>query len=317
MNIPKNINTLLDRYYKNECNSEEIEIVENFFSKLQENGLDPDTVKKDLYLKNKIYQRIQQQISTGRGRKRWIATVSTVAAAVIIGVVLFTQFWNAQPDVNILIAEAKFGEQLKVTLSDASVVYLNSGSSMSYPDSFEGLQVRKVILKGEGFFEVAKNPQQPFIVESGAIRTKVLGTKFVVNTFKTQYPEVIVTEGKVNVAVSRNNTTSIDILPNEKVVYDITNINFTKTKVLSENYAAWINGDVVFNDSNTKEIGEKLERRFNIKVVLDPGVNMNCSLSGKYAGDQLTELLESIRFVNGLQYVQSGDTLHLQKINCP
>lgn len=316
MNISKNINKLLDKYHKNECNYEEIEIIERFFSKLQENCIDPETVKKDLYLKNKIYQNIQQKITLKRKRSKWINSASA-AAAILIGVLVLTQFWNKTPDATIVVVEAKFGEQLQVTLSDASIVHLNSGSSLSYPDSFENLESRTVKLKGEGFFEITKNPEKPFIVESGAIRTKVLGTKFVVNTFKTDLPEVIVTEGKVNVTVAGRNTTTINILPNEKVVYDLSANNFIKTKVLSENYAAWIHGDVVFNDSNIKDIGEKLERRFNIKVVLDPGTTMDCLLSGKYSGDRLTELLESIHFVNGLEYHQTKDTLHLQKINCP
>ncbi|MHA7060146.1 FecR family protein [Aquimarina sp. M1] len=315
MSYPENINKLLDKYYKKECNSQEKQIVERFFLKLQENGISASEVKKDLHLKNKIYRNIEQSITP---RKRWwIQTSAAAVIIVLISSVVLTQFFRSSDNsVEYLIAKADYGEQLKVILSDSSVVYLNSGSSIEYPKTFNNIEKRNVKLQGEGFFEVTKDKEKPFIVSSGNIITKVLGTKFVISNFKTNTPSVIVSEGKVNVSKNSDSNISVDILSNEKVVFNSDKNEFTKSIVNSDNYDAWIYGDVVFNDSNLSDIAEKLSRRFNLDVKTNSEENSNCLITGRYTGDDLPELLGSIQFINGLEYKYNGTVLELKGVDC-
>ncbi len=310
MSAHKNINNLLKKYYKNSCTAEEKEIVEKFFTKLQEDGISPKEVKKDFYLKNKIYKSIQENIVPKK--KRWIPrSVAAVIVALITTGVLTFYLTLTEPTPDYTIAESKYGEQLRIVLEDSSVVYLNSGSTLQYPNSFKNLDQRNVILKGEGFFEVTKNQEQPFIVTSGSISTKVLGTKFSVNNFEETSPKVIVSEGKVNVSSTRNSTVAINILPDEKVVFNTKQNTFKKTNVESENQVSWIHGYLVFDHSNLSDIAKKLERRFNIEVVVTSKTDANCEISGKYLGSNLSELLKSMRFINGVNYTYSEKSIEL------
>ena len=82
-----------------------------------------------------------------------------------------------------------YGKRFNLVLSDGSKVYLNAGSSLRYPVKFSGEGTRKVSLKGEAFFEVAKDPEHPFIVEAQELNVRALGTSFNVSA----YPEDVLT----------------------------------------------------------------------------------------------------------------------------
>ncbi len=311
MNHPKKVHPLLKKYLQNRCTPEEKEIVEQFFEKLQQDGVSSSAIEKNIFLKKKIYDNIQRKIQ--QKRKRSIALGVAAVIVVLFTTTFLYKLYNPfYTDTDYLVADVSYGQQLQVVLSDSTIVHLNSGSSLHYPATFDHSGIREVTLSGEGFFEVTKNPNKPFIVNSGEIRTKVLGTKFVVKRFNNDSPSVIVTEGRVNVSHENNTQISVDILPDEKVTFDKTAHTFVKTTVASENYMAWIEGDIVFNNSNLIEVAKILERRFNISVKIHPAADTHCTISGKHTGAEISEVLESIGFINGINYSQSEDQIELK-----
>ncbi len=302
---------ILERYHQGQCTPEEITLVESYFEQLQIGGIQAADVQKDLHLRNKLHKKIINEL--GPVQKNWNLSRIAAVAIILIAATLFAFFYNHQT-VAYKTVIATYGKPLRLQLSDASVVYLSAGSTLVYPENFEGLTKRAIQLDGKAFFEVTKNPTQPFVVTSGNIATTVLGTKFIVNSFDQSKPSVVVTEGKVNVTYTRDQTASIDIIPNERVVLNAGQKRFVKNQVRAKDYAAWIDGSVVFNDANLSEIVAILNRRFNRNVT---ATNMaNCQIRGKYSGNNLDELLKSIKFIHGITYQYTSKGILLDGMNC-
>lgn len=156
------------------------------------------------------------------------------------------------------------GGEYKLTLNDGTTIWLNSKTSLSYPVTF-GDNERIVALDGEAYFEVAHDPQRPFIVRtSKGLDVRVLGTSFNVNSFKekSSVSTVLVT-GKVELDNQKNKT---KLSPGEMGVYsEISNI-IEISDVDTELYTSWKDGTFAFYNETIEEIFEKLSRWYNFTV---------------------------------------------------
>ncbi len=114
-------------------------------------------------------------------KRRWLTYVASAAASVVIGMFINNYFFTRPileaVDSTVLVSEAQPGQRTSVTLSDGTVVELNSNSRIEYPAIFHKGE-RKVRLEGEAMFDVAPDREHPFVVETFAYDVKVLGTKF-------------------------------------------------------------------------------------------------------------------------------------------
>lgn len=155
------------------------------------------------------------------------------------------------------------GGQYKVTLSDGSIVMLNSGSTLKFPNGFYGGE-RVVTVTGEAYFEVAKNPLKPFIVHCGNITTRVLGTKFNISAYKEDSQiKATLLSGKIK--VSQNSTqNSVVLLPGEQASVD--NSSLAVNTVNAEDYTEWRNGVFFFSNENLASVMHHLSRWYNIDV---------------------------------------------------
>ena len=106
------------------------------------------------------------------------------------------QVATGKTEYNVL--EVPRGGEYTVTLSDGTVVYLNSGSELRYPVAF-GVERRDVFLSGEGYFEVAKDAKRPFFVNADKLKIRVYGTSFNVNTYNLANVETVLVEGKIGI----------------------------------------------------------------------------------------------------------------------
>ncbi|QLE01265.1 FecR domain-containing protein [Galbibacter sp. BG1] len=316
MSRNQDFDDLLDRYYNDKCTSEEKKIIDDYFQNLQEDGISPEDVKHNLGLKNRIYKNINKNIAEKRTTTfKFFRVAAAIAMLIGISTLAYFVFQNST-ETKYLTAKAAYGDQLKLVLGDSSVVFLNSGSALSYPQNFENEGSREVTLEGEAFFQITKNPNKPFIVSTENIKTRVLGTSFNVNTFNPDQPQVVVSTGKVRVSNTANESMNVDLLPNEKAVLDLKSNQFTKSLVAAKDYEAWRNGEVVFNESNLQDVALILERRFDIKVNITSPVNTTCTINGKYSGEDLEGLLESISFIHEINYQFKDGVLKLSGKAC-
>lgn len=193
---------------------------------------------------------------------------------VVLGLIFFfsDQFSNKQSnDKTALVNRAitvitQNGERSQVILPDSSVVWLNSGTTLSYRDNFSEHR-REVILKGEAFFKVTHNEKMPFTVQCNDIVVSVLGTEFDINA----YPEtgkvcVALESGKVELSHNRLESVNYTLKPGELADYNVTDNTIQVANADVSQYASWKNGILVFKNEPIKAVFEKLERWYNIDI---------------------------------------------------
>ncbi len=162
-----------------------------------------------------------------------------------------------------------FAAQFKVKLSDGTTVWLNAGSSISYPTVFQG-DTREVELKGEGYFEVAKMPSKRFIVKIGKSSINVLGTHFNINAYEDE--EQMVTtliEGSVLVKTIQD---SAKLVPGEKAVI-VNDKSLSISKGNTDVAVGWTYKSFRFQDTPIPEIMRQIARWYDVKVIFAGEVN--------------------------------------------
>lgn len=163
------------------------------------------------------------------------------------------------------ILQVPLGGFYKLELSDGTKVWLNAGSELRYPMAFSGSE-RRVFLKGEGYFEVAKDRQKPFHVAMERAEVTVLGTAFNISAYPEE-KEILTTlvNGSVRFHSAEENA-NVTLTPGEQCVMETESGKTRVTKVDTELYTAWINGRFVFRDMPLEMIMRQLERWYDFQV---------------------------------------------------
>jgi transmembrane sensor len=163
------------------------------------------------------------------------------------------------------------GKKFQVVLSDGTTVYLNAGSSFKYPENFIDSENRQVyLLKGEAYFEVAKDVKHPFVVNTNAVNVRVLGTEFNISS----YPEdasisTVLIEGAVSIYGNKeiyNKAASLKLKPGYKASWNKIKKDVTVEEVDIKIYTGWKDGELIFKNTQFKNIIKKLERHFNVSI---------------------------------------------------
>ncbi|MBQ4915304.1 FecR family protein [Maribacter sp. MMG018] len=162
------------------------------------------------------------------------------------------------------------GKRFGVVLSDGTKVHLNAGSSITYPTFFQKNKPRKVILKGEAFFEVSKNVNQQFVVNVQDLDVKVYGTKFNVSNYtEDRETKVVLVEGSVSLSnlMEVGADKEFYLKPGYLGVFDKEEGAIADKKVNTDIYTSWMNGNLIFRDESFKNIIKKLERHYNVVII--------------------------------------------------
>ncbi len=162
-----------------------------------------------------------------------------------------------------------YGKKFEVQLSDGTLVHLNAGTSLRYPVQFVKNQNRQVYLLGEAFFEVEKDKEHPFDVNTQNVNVEVLGTKFNVDTYsENPRTDVVLVEGKVSLYKDqKTKENQVYLKPGEKGSNERGQSEITTEQVNTEYYTAWIKGSLVFKNASFDAIIKKLERRYNVTFI--------------------------------------------------
>ncbi len=162
-----------------------------------------------------------------------------------------------------------YGKKFEVQLSDGTLVHLNAGTSLRYPVQFVKNQNRQVYLLGEAFFEVEKDKEHPFDVNTQNVNVEVLGTKFNVDTYsENPRTDVVLVEGKVSLYKDqKTKENQVYLKPGEKGSNERGQSEITTEQVNTEYYTAWIKGSLVFKNASFDDIIKKLERRYNVTFI--------------------------------------------------
>ena len=204
--------------------------------------------------------------------------------------------------------EVPYGKRFNVQLSDGTLVYLNSGSSLKFPINFLQGKERKVYLQGEAFFEVAHN-KELFTVKSPGAIAAVYGTKFNFKNYQEDsFSEVILTEGSVGLKSNLYMDKFVTIKPNFKAELNKVENNIEVSQVNTKLYTSWIDGRVVFRNENIDNLILKLERLYNVSIT-----NSNQNLSSNFFNATIFVENETIEDV--LNYLQEVYDINYQVVN--
>ncbi|WP_285008267.1 FecR family protein [Pedobacter faecalis] len=204
--------------------------------------------------------------------------------------------------------EVPTGGQFRVTLPDGTLVWLNSGSSLTYPVSFKGGEKRLVTLKGEGYFEVEKDPVMPFIVQTGSQEIEVLGTHFNINCYANEHGTLTtLVEGSIRVYGDR--FTQIlkpgqQSYTNNGVLLDVKNVN-------TDQAIAWKNGLFSFKRADLETVLRPMSRWYNVEFRYQRTIP-EVSFTGKIPKTlTLQQALKTIGFL-GVKYKVKGNTVFIE-----
>ena len=300
----------LARHFSHNATPEEEHIVAEF---KKENLSEYDALKK-LWEANlnainlidfdtkKALKKIEKQVN--QKRKNIVVSLFSsargIAAAVILLVVaLFLSYrWYDQENTSPLITvnnKAMNSSSRKLSLEDGSVIWLNKGGTISYPTSFSKNK-REVTLKGEAFFEVAKDASRPFIVHTKHSQVKVLGTSFNIAAHEKN-AKITVRTGKVKVQLSRHKK-SVTLTPGYAATASAAElIKFSNN---DKNYLAWKTGIFEFENTPLEKVIASLETFYQTSFIIkDQGVV--CDLTAKLDNKKIQDVIKILKLACKLQ----------------
>lgn len=295
---------LLDRYTQGSSTPEETQLFDRFVEKMSEQP--PNWQLEDRErIKLEIYTRIKQQIQVLKPSAKVIRMPMWVRVAASIAIILSVSIYFILKNnhVEYVTISTDYGQRDTVLLADGSTIYLNARSQISFPKQFNRRK-REVTLAGEAFFEVAKNPQQPFEVTTHVVRTTVLGTSFNIQAFAKENVTVTVATGRVKVSIPKTaNKAELVLTPNQQAIYDAQNGSLEHRRNVKTNpYLAWKEGYIQFDNTPLDEAIVTLKKWYDVDITLANPQLAKCKISGKYPGDNLKNALEVIHFITKINY---------------
>ena len=199
------------------------------------------------------------------------------------------------------------GGEYLLTLSDGTMIYLNSESTLSFPVIFQGKE-RKVYLTGEAYFKVAKNTEHPFVVTAGELEVLVTGTTFGVRAYKDEKDiQTTLESGQVTVKVEGK---SVKLVPNKQVLFNKSTMGLEVRDVDVDLYLAWADGRLVYDNCPLEKILTDLGRWYNIDVFYsrDELRSYQFSLNMK-KHEEFTQVLELIGKTGEVQFEIKDNTV--------
>jgi len=250
-----------------------------------------------------------------------LPTLSKVAAlflvAAVVGLFFIDRFYveevqPVEPAFNEISMDK--GYRGGVTLSDGTKVYINSDSKIIIPKVFKSNK-REVFLEGEAFFEVAKNPNKPFLIRTKGAIVEVLGTSFAVRNYPgDNIIQTVVSEGTVSfssdnksinngVILTAGNLGRLNLDNNEIKTEHVSDIDF---------YLSWKDGYLTFQNEKMKEVAKQLERKYDIEVVFDSKEIADMKLTAELRSRSLVRVLETISMSLKIDYTLLHDRVSFE-----
>ena len=266
------------------------------------NDLIDDIREMESFDCQKNFEKTQKRINKYSTRRLWTVAVSFAAAAVVAVVAVFT--YNDKVEPEMLVAHAPVGEVLTVTLPDSSVVYLNSGSTLTYPKKF-ATDKRVVSLEGQGWFKVYASKTYPFYVNiSEGMSLYVYGTEFDVAAYPHENNiEIYLASGNLNMLLPLKDV-ECSIKPNQKLTYDTLNESIDVADGMGYD---WKEGNLCFRHSDMAEILTTLSRRFDVIIDMEnASADTNEYHASFTASETIEQILTQLSGLSGLKWHNVG-----------
>lgn len=245
-------------------------------------------------------EKIQNIESHRKSRRKtvllWIAS-SVAACMTIVSLIGWNNLTGSDTTYLITSADSK-GE---FVLPDGSVVWLNKGSRLRYVDDLKGDE-REVTLEGEGYFDVVKDTDRPFIVQAGDMSIKVLGTRFTVSAYQDSPIEAYLEEGSILATVSEHSP--VILVPDQAVIYDPEDNRFETYSENASDHTAWIDGKLEFVNKPLSDIIECLEHWYRVDISCnDIKAASDIRLSMTIRQESIDEICRALTTIANVSYI--------------
>ncbi len=254
----------------------------------------------------------------------WIGMVITV-----IGVGLFIWRNGKKEGVGLNKQTAEVftrpGSRTKLILPDGSEVWLNAGSRLTYQQPF-GDTSRAVNLIGEAFFDVVKS-NKPFIIYTGGVQIKVLGTAFNVRSYPNEKKiETSLVRGRVEVTLDKSPEKKYILKPNEKLTLNtddeivgnnhkklppplavVSNLRYLDSTTIAE--TSWVENKLVFVDESFDDIAKRMERWYGVTIIFKNDKVKNERLTGVFEKETVWQALEALQLTTSFHFSLRDDTI--------
>ena len=313
------IDTLIVIYLEGKASQDEILKLESWVQESDENkahfrqfkNLWEATIELPVSA-DKALTKVLRQINSGQKRINFWQILQRVAAILFIPLVISLLWLNTARNSGITNSAiiynktvAAFGTFSILQLPDWSKVWLNSGSSLRYPDKFIRGN-RTVELVGEAYFEVHSDKSKPFFVNTPYFTVKATGTKFNVRTEdKFRTPSVTLVEGKVAVQKKDSdnmNTLISDLNPNQHLIYDTLTGQVSIQTEDTYKHVAWKDGKLVFRNDNISEVARRISQQYNVDIEIKGEKIKQYRYRATFEKEPLDELLRLFKISSQIDY---------------
>lgn len=313
---------LFERYLHNEASEAEEQLLaetlrhDRQIHSILEDGLRNADPGMDEETSNRMYERIRTSIPVKKkplfAQPIWRRSLRWAAIFILPLISAFSVYFLmngniAGNGIPVTVTAGK-GEKAEITLADGSRVWLNSGSSLTYNETFSRKE-RNVYLTGEAYFEVAKDKKHPFTVKTNEMDIQALGTAFNVSAYDTeQFFSSVLLEGKVKVSAYGQ---EYILEENERAIYDKTNHTLTTDKVYASDFVEWKNGNLYFQNRSFEEIANTLARVFNVEIGFVSEELRPIRFSGTLGGSSIRNTLDILSLTSPMRYEMNGTVIEL------
>ncbi|MFT3948747.1 MAG: DUF4974 domain-containing protein [Agriterribacter sp.] len=270
--------------------------------------------------------------------KKWMAAAASLVLITLAAVYFYTgpeQKQTASNDTNEM--NTMPGTRSKTVLPDGTIVWLNSDSRITYNVDF-GVNKREVVLIGEAFFDVAHNADVPMVVHAKNVNIRVKGTAFNVRSYPdNNRVETSLIRGAVELTTNKDPERKILLKPNEKIVLDVADadaagvvatspkpekasvkhnlyhiqqLDGSRYNVIPE--ISWVQNELVFDNEVFTEVISKMEKWYNVEIVLQNNELANKNFSGAFKKEDITTALQGLQFTNSFQFEIKGNTVYIK-----
>ena len=300
---------VLHQWYDNNTSGEQVEYV---------NAETPETGNE---VKQRILSRLQEQIvadgntAVSPAKKPFsIRRILLPAASIAAMLVIVFLVWRPQVK-----APVAGGSQLvsetpkkvtKLTLPDGSMVWLNAGSILKFPKSFEG-KVRSVeLVEGRAFFDIKHMASHPFVVKTRNLNVTVLGTSFDVRSYGREgTTKVSVVTGKVGITLPCSpDKPAIMLVAKQQVVLSKATNNVIKEPVRESVVNLWCKDELVFDQQDLNSVFKAIEKKYNTKITVHNPSLLSERISITLGNQRLDTIMEILSFTKHFNYQMANDS---------
>ena len=263
----------------------------------------------------------------GKTWKRWI-----MAASVLVIATTGVLYWHSRQGegeqraaVAVQAKEivTKYGTRSYQELPDGSKLWLNAGSKVVYADNFLAGK-RELTLEGEAYFDVRRDPKHPFIIHTGQLDVRVLGTTLNVRAYPEDSTiETTLINGKVEIDVKGRRKQTIVLRPSETVSVAVGKKSVPvageiRLRPVAPDSAygtivetSWVEDKLVFRNVRMAEVAARMERWYNIRIRFDNGLYQQQMLTGYFKDQPVENVMKALQVILGFHYKKENDMIHI------